>query len=533
MQQLKYLFVFTVCFYGCNTNNTTKENYKVFKYNQASGIASLDPAFAKDQATIWACNQLYNGLVALDSNLNIVPAIAKSWNISEDGKTYTFNLRNDVYFHDNSCFKDGKGRAVTASDVEFSFHRILDPKVASPGAWIFNGKISSGSPFMALNDSTFQLKLSNPFPPILGLLSMQYCSVIPQEAVQKYGSNFRANPVGTGPFKFKNWVDGSALVLLKNESYFELDEHGNRLPYIDGVKVSFIDNKKTEFLSFKQKQIDFISGIDAAYIDEVLDESGTLKNEWQGKIQLFKVPYLNTEYLGFNTSGTDVKTNPFLNKDLRKALNYAIDRRELVRYLRNGVGTPAEQGFAPKGLPSFDENVKGFSHDVELAKSYLKKANYSGKELVLYTNETYKDMGLLIVKQLEGIGVNAKIELAQPAILREWMSAGKVNWFRGSWLADYPDAENYYTVFYSGNSAPPNYTRFSNSDFDRLYEQSIAETSEMKRSNLYKQMEAIIIEEAPVIPLYYDEVLRFVQPGVSGLSSNAQNLLDLRRVVIQ
>jgi len=519
-----------VLFSGCTCNTEKKQNLKVFRYNQASGIASLDPAFSKDQATIWACNQLFNSLVALDSNLNVVPAIAYSWQVSEDGKTYLFNLRNDVFYHNNNCFENGKGRRVVAQDVVYSFGRIIDAKVASPGAWIFNGKLHKDSAFVALNDSTFQLKLANSFPPVLGILSMQYCSVIPHEAVEKYGTDFRANPVGTGPFKFKNWVEGNALVLLKNENYFEQDEAANKLPYLDGIKVSFMDNKKTEFLSFKQKELDFISGIDAAYIDEVLEENGSLKMSLKNSIVLHKVPYLNTEYLGFYVKGEDEKHNPFVNKQLRQALNYAIDRKEMIRYLRNGVGYAAEQGFVPRGLPSFDEQTKGYTFDIEKAKNLLKQANYNGEELKLYTNETYKDMALLVAKQLEAVGVKAKVELSQPSILREWMSAGKVQWFRGSWLADYPDAENYFAVFYSGNDAPPNYTRFANKEFDRLYEEASKETDEAKRLNLYKKMDAIIIDAAPVIPLYYDEVLRFVQPGISGLSNNAQNLLDLRRV---
>jgi peptide/nickel transport system substrate-binding protein len=533
MQYIKYFVVVMVLFSGCKCNNEKKQNLKVFRYNQASGITSLDPAFSKDQATIWACNQLYNSLVSLDSNLNIVPAIAHSWYVSEDGKTYTFHLRNDVFFHNNECFETGKGRSVVAQDVAYSYQRIIDAKVASPGAWIFNGKLNVDSAFIALNDSTFQLKLSNPFPPILGILSMQYCSVIPKEAVEKYGSEFRANPVGTGPFKFKNWVEGNALVLLKNENYFEQDAAGNKLPYIDGIKVSFMDNKKTEFLSFKQKELDFISGIDAAYIDEVLEENGDLKASLKNTIVLHKVSYLNTEYLGFYVKGNDEKQNPFVNKYLRQALNYAIDRRELIRYLRNGVGHPAEQGFVPRGLPSFDENTKGYTYNAEAAKKLLKQANYNGQELKLYTNETYKDMALLVAKQLESVGVKAKVELSQPSILREWMSTGKVQWFRGSWLADYPDAENYFAVFYSGNDAPPNYTRFANKEFDRLYVAASSKTDEAKRWELYKKMDAIIIDEAPVIPLYYDEVLRFVQPGIKGLSNNAQNLLDLRRVNLQ
>lgn len=528
MLRLILFFALTALLINCRTNSG-KNNLKVFRYNQSSGISSLDPAFAKDQATIWACNQLYNGLVSLDSNLNIVPSIAHSWQIANDGLTYTFHLRRDVFFHHNNCFINGIGRKVTAHDVVFSFNRIVDPKVASPGAWIFNEKVAKENPFTALNDSTFQLKLIRKFPPILGILSMQYCSVIPHEAIEKYGTNFRSNPVGTGPFMLKKWEEGNALVMLKNPTYFEKDDHGTRLPYIDGVKVSFIDNKKTEFLAFKQKQIDLISGIDAAYIDEVLEKNGTLKKSWEGKVLLQKAAYLNTEYLGFYTQKSH-EPNPFLNKELRKAINYGIDRKEIIQYLRNGVGKPALQGFSPFGLPSFAKDLKGYDFDVERAKWHLKKSSYKGEELKLFSNETYKDIAILISKQLESIGIKVKVEMVQPAILREWMSQGKVQWFRGSWLADYPDAENYFAVFYSKNNAPPNYTRFSNKTFDFLYESAFSVNNEQARFEIYRKLDSIIIEEAPVVPLYYDEVLRFIQPGISGISNNAQNLLDLRRV---
>ena len=528
-------YLLAVVLSSCN-NNTNTGNKKFFRYNQSSNIASLDPAFAKDQSTIWSCNQLYNSLVQLDDNLNTQPCIAKSWEISEDGKRYTFHLRNDVKFHDNECFESGKGRNVNARDVVFSFSRIIDKKVASPGAWIFNNSVDSVEPFKAIDDSTFQLKLIRPFRPILGILGMQYCSVIPEEAIKKYGTDFRAHPVGTGPFMFKNWKEGTALILVKNEHYFEKDEQGNSLPYLDGIKISFIDNKKTEYLSFKQKELDFINSIDASYIDEVLDEDGSMKAELKDKFNLLKTPYLNTEYLGFLTTGKSENENPYLNKKLRQAINYGFDRREMLKYLRNGVGKPAESGFTPFGLPSFDtDNVKGYTYDVEKAKQLLKESHFdnANNKLVLYTNETYKEYALFITKQLEKIGLNMRVEISQPSILREWMSQGKVQFFRGSWLADYPDAENYFAVFYSKNGSPPNYTRFSNKQFDELYEKALVENDDTQRFELYHQMEKIIIDEAPVVPLFYDEVLRFSQKNIEGLTANGLNLLNLKRVRIQ
>ena len=406
-----YIVVFSALMMlsSCNScNKKAPETRKFFRYNQVSGIASLDPAFAKDQAGNWACNQLYNSLVQLDNQLNIKPCIASSWYISSDGLIYTFHLRTDVKFHDNACFENGKGRMVNAQDVVYSFSRIIEPKTASPGAWIFNKDVDTVAPFTAINDSTFQLKLQRPFRPMMGILSMQYCSIIPEEAVKKYGAEFRAHPVGTGPFMFKNWKEGTALILVKNPDYFEKEGTQN-LPYIDGIKVTFIDNKKTEYLSFKQKQLDFISGIDGSFIDEVLDEKGSLKTDLAEKFNLQKTPYLNTEYLGFLMKAGDEKRNPLLNKKIRQAINYGFDRREMIQYLRKGVGRPAESGFTPYGLPSFDaEQVKGYHYDINKAKQLLKDAGYpNGKslpEMKFYTNETYKEFALYISKQLEHIG---------------------------------------------------------------------------------------------------------------------------------
>ncbi|HEY1115120.1 MAG TPA: ABC transporter substrate-binding protein, partial [Chitinophagaceae bacterium] len=261
---------------------------------------------------MWAVHQLYNTLVEVDSQLNIVPSLATRWAVSDDRKTYTFFLRNDVFFHDDPCFPGGKGRRMTARDVEYSLRRIMDKTTASPGAWIFNNRVDSAEGFKALNDTTFQVKLLQPFNPILGILSMQYCSVIPREAVQKYGNDIRRHAVGTGPFQFVAWEEGQALILKKNPRYFERNEKGQRLPYLDGVKVTFYDSKATEFLLFRQGKLDFINDIDASFKDEVLTKRGTLRKEWEGKIRLQTHAYLNIEYLGLLVDSTNplVKNSP-------------------------------------------------------------------------------------------------------------------------------------------------------------------------------------------------------------------------------
>jgi peptide/nickel transport system substrate-binding protein len=524
----------------CKNNTSTSVNKKVFKYNQPSGISSLDPAFARDQANIWAVHQLYNGLVQFDKHLNIVPCIAKRWHISEDGLTYTFHLRNDVHFIDHEVFPHGKGRRVTAKDVAYSFSRIIDAKTASPGAWIFNGKVSEQNPFEAVDDTTFILRLQNAFRPMLSILSMEYTYVIAKEAVTKYGKDFRNNPVGTGAFKLKVWKEGSVMILVKNENYFEQDKEGKPLPYLDGVKISFIESKETQYLKFLQGEIDFMSGLDKSYINELLTSEGNLKPKHSGKIAMLKAPFLNTEYLGILSDENNelLKNHPLKNKLVRQSINYGFDRKEMIRYLRNNIGVAANAGFIPAGLPSFDSTkVKGYDYNPEKARRLLAEAGIKdGKgfpETILYMSAAYEDLGIYIQQQLKNLGLNFKLELVPGAFLREQMAKSKAVFFRGSWIADYPDAESYLAMFYSKNDAPPNYTRFSNKDFDILYEKAINENNDSLRYFLYQEMDRILIEEAPVVPLFYDEVVRFVRNDVKGMEPNAMNLLELKEVMIE
>ena len=519
--------------------NSEKKDENIFHYNEQTGIASIDPAFAKNQSVMWAVHQLYSTLVEVDSQLNIVPSLATRWMISDDKKTYTFYLRNDVLFHDDACFPNKKGRRLTAKDVEYSFKRIVDKAVASPGSWIFNSKVDSVDGFKAIDDTTFQLKLIRPYNPILGILSMQYCSIVPHEAVEKYGNDFRRHAVGTGPFQFVAWEEGQALVMKKNPSYFESDEKGVRLPYLDGVKISFYDAKATEFLLFRQKKLDFINDIDASFKDEVLTKKGTLRKDWQGKIQLQTHPYLNIEYFGILVDPTNplVKNSPLRLKKVRQAINYGFDRQKMVLYLRNSLGLPATAGFVPAGLPSFDSaKVKGYTYQPELARKLLQEAGITSSNqpaIKLYTIPIYSDIASYIAKQLEEIGLNVQVDVVQKSLLLDLTSNSKALFFRGSWIADYPDAENYLSVFYSKNPAPPNYTRYNNPKFDALFEKAIAETNDSVRYQLYRQADQVMIEDAPVVPLFYDEVVHLVQPNVQGFPPNALNLLELRRVKLQ
>ena len=520
--------------WSCKSSDPNADK-KIFKYNESAGISSLDPAFAKDQAMIWATSQLFNGLIQLDSNLNVQPCIAHSWQISPDGKTYTFYLRNDVFFHPSTCFADST-RKVVASDFVYSFNRILDEKVASPGRWIFNEvDYNNSTPaFSAPNDSTFVIRLRQPFSPFLSILGMPYCFVVPHEVVKYYGSDFRRHPIGTGPFKLQIWKENVKLVMRKNPNYFEKDEKNNNLPYLDGVAITFIIDKQTVFLEFVKGNLDFMNSLDASYKDELLTQTGQLRDKYKNKINMHSQPYLNTEYLGFLMDNNSSPTN---DKRIRQAINYGFDRRKMMKYLRNNVGIPGCHGFIPKGLPGFDTSEVYYEYDPQRALELLNEAGYpNGKGLPtikLSTTATYLDLCKYIQQQLGILGINIDVDVNPPGALREQIAQSKSNWFRGSWIADYPDAENYLSLFCSNNFCPkgPNYTHYHNSEFDELYKQAKSTTNDSIRYSLYQTMDKLIMEDVPVVVLYYDQILHFTHPNISGIQSNAMNSLNLKHVV--
>lgn len=521
------------------TDRQNNSDKSVFSYNEASGIISLDPAFSRDLAHIWICNQLYNSLVKLNDSLEVIPSIAKSWEITEDGLNYTFLLRNDVLFHNDTSFR-GNNRKVVANDFVYSFNRLLDPKTASPGAWVLSNvkKKDNGYAIYATNDSILNIEITQPFPPFLGILSMKYCSVIPHEAVEYYGTDFRKHPVGTGPFKMQNWIENIKLVLRKNPNYFEKYK-GEQLPFLDGVAVSFLIDKMTAFMEFVKGNFDFISGIDPSYKDELLTRSGKLKSKFTNRFQMIEGSYLNTEYLAIliDTSLSADDDNPLQNKNVRQAINYGFDRQKMIHYLRNGIGTPGTKGIIPVGMPAYDSNAGyGYSYDPDKSKKLLKDAGYGidnpVPEITLVTTPEYIDLCKFVQSQLKNIGLEIAIEVSPAATVRELKAHGKLNFFRASWIADYPDEENYLSMFYSKNFAPngPNYTHFSDSTIDELYLSSFAITEKYSRTKQYRFIDSLIMEKAPVAVLYYDKVVRFVQKDITGMTINPINMLNLERV---
>ena len=526
---LNYLssLVIMLFLFSCSQKQEEDRSHMVFRYNEYGSITSLDPAFSRNLPNIWATTHMFNSLVQLNDDLEIIPDLAEQWTISSDGLVYEFRIREDVFFHQHPAFGKSKTRKVNASDFAFSLKRLLDPQLASPGGWV----LQNVERIEAKNDQLLIITLKQPFPAFLGLLSMRYCSVVPKEIVTKTEGNFRKNPIGTGPFAFKYWEEDVKLVLRKNPLYFERDDLGLRLPYLESISISFVPDKQSEFMLFLQEKLDILNTLDNTYKDELLTQQGTLTEKYKEKINLQKGPYLNTEYLGFYlNSPSPVIKSPLI----REAINIGFDRKKMMIYLRNNIGFIGNKGFIPKGLSGHPkEVVLKYQPEkaAELVKTFEKETGFKA-EITLATDANYIDLCEYIQRELQKIGISIKVDMMPPATLKQARSKGKLEMFRSNWIADYPDAENYLSLFYSKNFSPtgPNYTHFYSPTFDSLYENSFFINDAQKRGEIYQSMDSLVMSKHPLIPLYYDQVLRFSHKYVTGLNLNPVNVLKLKKI---
>lgn len=524
------LILFVVSIVACKEKE--KSDLFVFKYNQAAPLNSLDPAFAKDIATVWATSHVYETLFIYDSNTELTPLLIEDYIISNDKKTYHFVLKDDIYFHNNQCFK-GIKRKLNSEDVQYSLLRLLDPKVASTGSWILNGKLDSLNPIEIVDSLSFKIHLSKPNAQFIHTLAMQYTSIVPKEAINFYGNDFFKNPVGTGAFRFKLWDEGNVLFLEKNTNYHLRDQDSVALPYLDMLKITFNQNKKSELLDYEKGNLSIVNDIDITMIESVFDDAGLLNSKWAQHSYCYKEPYLCTEYLAILMDSSLLNaTSPLVLKNIRKAIAYGIDRVSISKQLKLDLTLPANQYFIPKGMPNYD-TTQAFVFNPVKSKELIHQSGFDENnkpKITLSINNSNVEVAEFIANTLNTIGFEAEIKLYTDHMLYQVAKKGHADFFRRAWIADYPDAENYYSCFYSKNSTPPNYSRFNNSSFDELYEKCKIESNSDKRKTLYKLMDEILIEECPVIPLFYYRSVRLHKKNVNGLKQNSLNLLDLKYV---
>jgi peptide/nickel transport system substrate-binding protein len=526
---------------GCE-NVDKKSPFMVFHYNEDESVTTLDPAYVKSQSEIWIVSQIFNGLVDLNPQLQVVPALSDHWEISEDKKIYTFHLRRDAQF----CFPDYGGkvthRRVNSHDVAFSLSRIADPKSASPGAWIFADKIDSNlsQVFVPLNDTVFQIHLLRPVASLLSLLATNYGFIVPVEYKNTEKSVLARNPIGTGPFYLKRWEEQIKLVLRKNDIYHEKDGAGISLPYLDAINVSFVKNKQTAFMQFLAGSYDFFNGLESSFKDELLTTDAQLKPKYNERLKTLITPFLNTEYIGCYLGDQPGQVNYLQDVHLRRALELSVDKKAIVRFFRNGLGTPGKYGFVP---PQLNPNLNSGLTDSNTSSKQDAKAEFALSEyskmkvkpvITLSTTADYLDMMVYLQEAWSRIGINIKVDIQTGGMLRQLRNEGKLMLFRGSWIADYPDAENYLACFYQKFLSPngPNYTHFVDDDFDALYEAIESGGSKDRLDDIFRA-NLRLMSQVPVIPLYYDKSIRLMHPWVKGLGNDVTNRLPLKRVKIE
>ena len=547
---------------GCAKDEPIPVNEKeTVSYSQTSKIRGLDPGVSGEVSSSMAISRIYEGLLEYDylaRPYEVIPNLADSMpKISDDGLVYTFKIRRGIYFQDDPCFPDGKGRELLAEDFAYSIKRVADVKNASSGFWAFNKRIKGINDFhdasksaeptdydqiveglTALDDFTLQLTLTEAYPQLLYILAMHYSFAVPREAVEFYGKAFANHPVGTGPYKLVEWRRNSRIEFLRNPKWVEtgrvetyptngtpeqvaaglLRDAGKPIPFIDRVVQYVIEDSTTAWMMFLSGQLDS-SVISRDNWDAVITGNKELDNSLEKRgINLISSPTLNIFYLGFNwedpvVGESDDPEQNLRNKKLRQALSCVFDFELMNQFMNNRlhpIGGPI-----PQPLAGSLKDASLYSFNLEKAEQLLIEAGYpdgidsaTGRRLELTmelggASSNTRQMMELMADMYQKIGVVLKASYNTWPSFIEKMNRRQAQMFQLGWVADYPDAENFLQLFYSKNESPgPNHSNYRNADIDRMYEQSRTMLPSPERTRIYEEMADIIIEECPWIFMY-------------------------------
>lgn len=562
---LPSLFIFAAC-KSPVTDNTDLRPAKggkfhggTFRYNEEEYFKSLYPLNVTEVTGHRIAEQIYEGLVEFDQKtLQIKPSLAKSWEVDATGTVYTFHLQTNAYFHDDTCFQGGLGRRFTASDVKYCFDRLCFYNPAeNQGFWIFkdvvkganeyqeatkNGSIPPGGVegVQVINDSTISITLYQPYSVFMSRLGLIFAKIYPKEAVDAYGGDLRTKAVGTGPFMPKIMKDNVVFFLTRNPKYWRKDEHGNALPYLDHIKVTFVKEKRAELLSFKKGETDLIYRFPLDMIDEILLPGDKLKPEYKQFILQFE-PSMSLQYYGF------LHAHPvFGKKEVRQAFCYAIDRDRLCTYTLRGSGFPAQYGMVPPGTGTYDaKQVKGITFQPEKARALLAAAGYPQgigfPKVTLQLNSgggRNSQIAEAIQKMLmENLNIKVDILAVPWPQHTEAVESAKTVFWRLGWIADYPDAENFLNLFHSKHVPDDikvktyiNSYRYKNKEFDKYLDEAMRTTDDTLRNQLYAKADQIAIDDAVVMPIFYDKDYRMLQPNIRNFPQNAMEYRNMTEV---
>jgi len=545
-----------------------------FRFNILETPRSFDPAWIGDTASSFVGTCLHEGLVDFDPvDMSVKPCVATRWEVSEGGMIYTFHLREGVFFHDNACFPDGKGRAAASGDFKYSFERVCDPRVASPGAWMFLGFIEGADEyrrgvsarnelarrelegetgpedqpdrfraatkeqlqewaafpdevtgFQCPDERTLVVKIVHPFSPFIYRLGHSFAWVVPREAVEKYGDDFFKNPVGVGPFRFVEWISGQRIVVEKNPNYWMKDAAGNPLPYLDRVEMSRIDDVNSEHYELLDGRFHFQFPIPLDQWDNIFDDELNLMPDYRR----FQVQWSNTwriEYIGMLND-----TPPFNDKRVRQALNYAVNREEIASTILRYRAIPNHGQVVPGSMPGYPSGDGPYGYDPQKALALLAEAGYPNAkgfpELTLRLNKAGQDnvkIAEVIQGYLAGIGIAVNLKVVDWRVHLDTVREGQAPFYRLGWINDYPCAENSLMLVW-GKNVPPegeNYARYSNPEFDRLFEEALRAVDPDEQNRLFREAEVVAVADAPWLFLYTLRRFRLVAPEVRGFPMNA------------
>lgn len=529
----------------------------IYRMNEVQELRTLDPARLNDAPSSHVVHQICDLLVDFDSSLALQPELATRWEVSPDGLTYTYHLRGGVLFQDSPCFPGGKGRVMTAKDVKYSFDRIIDSRAGAFGAPYFTDKVkgadayykvTSGkgaipeagvSGFRVVDDSTFAIDLIRPFAAFKFYPALGFCYIYPKEAVEHFGKDFFKNLVGTGPFAFDHWTPSQELVLKRNPKYWGKDDQGNQLPFLDGVRVSFLKDEKVQLNEFSNGGLEEVYRIPSEFFKQVVTEQHTLTPAY-AKFRLHSIAALSTQYYGMLTTSAE-----FNDKRVRQAFNYAIDRDKIIRYVLLGqAAAPGTHGLVPGSIPGYDTSkVKGYSFDINKARTLMSEAGYPGGkgfpavQIQLNAGGGRNNEVAQAVQDMlsKGLGIQVGVKILEWPQHQELLENGKAPFFRLGWVADYPDPENFLNLF-NGRMIPPsgpspiNSTRYVNPTFDSLFAVALATQDDKARFALYEQAEKLAVDDAPMLFIFHDLDYRLVQPWVMNYSSNSMDRRDFKAV---
>lgn len=568
---ISFLGVFALALFiaACNTSGekegegTINKNYYggVLRESVTDHVQTLCPPSMTDGISFILGSQIYEGLLKFDpKTLEVLPNLASSWTVNESGRVYTFNIKKGVFFHDNLCFREGKGREVTAKDFEFCFKMLC-----TNAHWNFNYKTTfrdrvlgakayydssnTNTPLEKLegvrviDDHTLEIELIKPDNTFLFLLANPFTAVYPKEAFDIYNAGIK---VGTGPFVFEEGKSMKGKVVLsRNPKYHRKDSLGNTLPYLDSIIVLTVEDKEKELAMFKNKELDFMIGLPVNTVSNVVqNEIKKFKGD-SAAYMLERMPEMLTQFYTLN-----VAKAPFDNVKVRQAFSYAINRKKIVEdVLSNEAYGPGIYGITPPAIRDYDvEQVQGYSFNPEKAKALLAEAGYpNGKgfpKVKLELNSggnKHTEVALAIQEQLKSVlGVNIEFEVVSLAQKLEDANHGKAEMFRSGWVADYPNPESFLSVVYGGTvpdsfeeASFPNNSRYKNEVFDSLYNEAKSKANIVEANKKYLEAENLVMQDAPIIVLWYDESYRLSHTYVKNYQNNPMRYRDYSNVYIE